>query len=136
MVADQLSALSPASVPFWEGCRAGELRLQKCNRCAHLQFYPRTVCSRCLSDTLTWTVASGVGVVASYTIIRQSVSKAYADKVPYTVALVDLAEGPRMMSLIDGLEPNQIRVGDAVHVTFKQWTDDTVLPTFSLLTGD
>lgn len=132
MVVDQFPTPSPVSAPFWEGCQVGELRLQKCSRCSHVQFYPRTICSQCLSDTPEWTVASGDGVVASYTVIRQSVSKTYAKKVPYIVALIDLAEGPRMMSVIDGVEPGELRVGDPVHVAFKQWSGDTMLPVFIL----
>ena len=132
MVAEQLPALSPVSAPFWEGCQIGELRLQKCSSCAHVQFYPRTVCSQCLSDTLTWTVASGDGVIASYTVIRQSVSKAYAKKVPYVLALVKLAEGPCMMSVIDDVDPDHVSVGGTVHVSFKPWSGDTVLPVFTL----
>ena len=132
MVVDQLPTLSLVSAPFWEGCQIGELRLQKCGSCAHVQFYPRTICSQCLSDTLTWTVASGGGVIASYTVIHQSVSKAYAEKVPYVVALIDLEEGPRMMSVIVDVDPGRVSVGDAVHVAFKPWSGDTVLPVFTL----
>ncbi|MGI9285103.1 MAG: Zn-ribbon domain-containing OB-fold protein [Pseudomonadales bacterium] len=129
---DQLPTLSPVSAPFWEGCQIGELRLQKCSSCTHVQFYPRMICSQCLSDTLTWTVATGGGVIASYAVIRQSVSKAYATKVPYIVALIDLVEGPRMMSLIDEEEPGQVSIGDAVHVAFRQWPGDMILPVFTL----
>jgi uncharacterized OB-fold protein len=129
---EQLPIPSPVSAPFWEGCHDGELRLQKCGSCGHVQFYPRTICSQCLSDMLTWEVASGDGVIASFTVVRQSVSKTYAEKVPYIVALIDLAEGPRMMSVIDGVEPDQVPVGDAVHVAFKQWSGDAMLPVFTL----
>lgn len=116
--------------PYWEGCKAGELKLQRCTACGEHQFYPRTLCSHCGADTLEWISASGAGTVASFTVVRRGISDAYP--APYIVALVDLAEGPRMMSNIVDVEPEQVFVGAPVAVDFSAWSEDISLPVFRL----
>jgi uncharacterized OB-fold protein len=117
------------SRPFWEGCRENELRLQHCSDCDRFQFYPRIVCSHCGGSALSWRAVSGRGCVASFTIVRRSISRAY--EAPYVVALIDLAEGPRMMSGVVGCEPENVAVGDTVEVQFEAWNLDYMLPVFS-----
>lgn len=117
------------SRPYWEGCRAGELRLQQCTRCERFQFYPRIFCSHCGAGAVRWQTVSGRGTIASYTVVRRGISPAYP--APYVVALIDLAEGPRMMSAVVGCEPGELRTGAAVTVRFESWGGDTVMPVFS-----
>jgi uncharacterized OB-fold protein len=116
------------SRPFWEGCRDNELRLQHCNDCDRFQFYPRIVCSHCDGDALSWRAVSGRGHVASFTIVRRGISRAY--EAPYVVALIDLDEGPRMMSNVVGCAPESISVGDSVDVQFEAWSSNHTLPVF------
>jgi len=116
--------------PYWEGCRQGELRLQKCTDCGRHQFYPRTLCSHCNGRELEWVVAGGQGTVASFTVVRRAISKAYT--APYVVALIDLAEGVRMMSGIVDVDPDTVCVGDPVTVDFEAWSDELSLPVFRL----
>ena len=118
------------SRPFWEGCREGELRLQRCGSCGEYQFYPRIICSHCSSSELSWEVVSGLGKVASFSVVQRAISPAYI--APYVVALIDLDEGPRMMSSIVGCEPEDVSVGAAVRVTFEQWGPEHTLPVFEL----
>jgi uncharacterized OB-fold protein len=117
------------SRPFWEGCSESQLRLQHCSDCDRFQFYPRIVCSHCDSDSLSWRAVSGRGSVASFTIVRRGISRAY--EAPYVVALIDLEEGPRMMSNVVDCEPESVAVGDAVDVKFEAWSSDHTLPVFS-----
>lgn len=119
------SALSDA---FYAGCREGSLLLQQCGDCDGWQFYPRILCSHCGSRSLHWRAASGRGCIATFTVVRQPVSPAY--EAPYVVALVDLEEGPRMMSHIVGCDPESVRVGDAVAVQFEDWSDTLTMPVF------
>ena len=121
------SALADA---FYTGCRQGRLLLQRCGDCGRAQFYPRILCSNCGSRDLAWQAASGRGRIASFTVVRQSVSPAYEP--PYVVALIDLAEGPRMMSHIVGCEPEQVRIGQLVCVTFEAWSETLTMPVFQL----
>jgi len=115
---------------YWEGCRAGELRLQQCADCGKHQFYPRTLCSHCGGRDLAWVVAGGDGIVASFTVVRRAISKAY--EAPYVVALIDLDEGVRMMSTVVDVEPDAVSVGDKVTVDFEAWSDEISLPIFRL----
>ncbi len=116
--------------PYWEGCREGELRLQRCTACERFQFYPRIVCSHCGADSFEWQAVSGRGTVASFTVVRRGISPAYV--APYVVALIDLEEGPRLMSTVVGCEPEAVQVGAAVTVQFEPWGAEHVLPVFTL----
>ncbi|KGE05081.1 Zn-ribbon domain-containing OB-fold protein [Pseudohaliea rubra] len=118
------------AAPYFNGCREGELRLQHCAACGHWQFYPRPFCTACGADAPAWEVASGQGTIASFSVVRRALSDAYA--APYTVALIDLVEGPRMMSAIVDCDPAAVRVGAPVSVCFEQWSQDLSLPVFRL----
>lgn len=117
------------SRPFWEGCRENELRLQYCSDCSQFQFYPRIFCSHCDGEALSWQVVTGRGRIASFTIVRRGISRAY--QTPYVVALIDLDEGPRMMSGVVGCEPEKVAVGNAVDVQFEDWGAGHIMPVFS-----
>jgi uncharacterized OB-fold protein len=125
-----LPRVTALTKPFWDGCVAGELRMQHCGDCNHYQYYPRSICSSCGGKALGWNPVSGKGVIASFTIVRRAISPAYA--APYMVALVDLAEGPRMMSIIVDEISDQIVVGAAVTVRFESWGDGLKMPVFIL----
>jgi uncharacterized OB-fold protein len=118
------------SAPYWESCARGELSLQRCNSCQQFQFYPRTICSHCGAGDLAWQVVSGSGTVKSFTVVRRGISKAYA--APYVVALIELAEGPSMMSTIVGSEPEAVAIGAGVQVSFEAWSEDIQMPVFAL----
>jgi uncharacterized OB-fold protein len=121
---------TPETAPYWEGCRSGELRIQRCGQCGQHQFYPRILCSNCMAEDLQWVIASGEGEVVSFSIVRRAVSQAYREDVPYTVALIQLAEGPTMMSNVVHCDPEKVAVGMAVTVLFEDWTDEVSMPKF------
>lgn len=123
---------TPESAPFWQGCRESKLLLQRCEACGRHQFYPRAVCTACSSERLGWSQASGRGRVKSYTVIRRAVSAAYEPDVPYVVALIELAEGPTMMSNVVGSSPEAVRIGAPVRVRFDAWSEDITVPVFVL----
>jgi uncharacterized OB-fold protein len=79
-----------------------------------------------------WVDASGGGTVYSYTVIRQNFSRAFRDLLPYVVALVDLDEGPRVMTNIVGCDPADVRIGARVDVHFEPVSDEVALPLFQL----
>lgn len=119
---------TPTTEPYWEGCRMGELRLQYCAACDRYQFYPRITFTECPGEELQWRNVSGAGVVASYTVVRRGLTRDY--DAPYVVILVDLDEGPRMMSQLIDCDPEQVAVGDRVQVEFQDWGDDIAMPVF------
>jgi len=115
--------------PFWEGTRDGELRLQRCRQCDRVIFYPRAVCPGCMSDDIGWFVASGRGTIYSYVVVHRA-PPGFQDAVPYVVALIDLVEGPRMMSRITGADPAAVAVGQSVSVVFEPFDEEITLPVF------
>ena len=120
------------SEPYWQGCLEGELRMQFCAACETYQFYPRVACSSCGGSSLDWRRVSGNGRIASFTVVRRGVSSAY--EAPYIVALIDLEEGPRLMSHVVDVEPDdlRLRVGAMVFVKFQDWADEVAMPVFRL----
>jgi uncharacterized OB-fold protein len=133
-MAEQISKPIPVPTretkPYWEGCKAHELRIQRCAACGHHQFFPRIYCSQCMSDRVDWVRASGRAEVLSYTIVHRPVSPAFAADTPYVVGLVTLDEGPTMMTSLVGCVPEQVKIGMPVVVLFEDWTEDISIPKF------
>lgn len=91
---------------------------------------PRYLCPKCWSTDLDWVEASGKGVVHSFSIIRRAPSAAFADRVPYVVALIDLDEGPRMMANVVREGALDTRIGDRVRVVFEDRGEGSKIPQF------
>ena len=125
-----LPVVTEENRPFWEGCQQGKLLLQYCSECHQYQFYPRLYCMKCNSDTLHWVEVSGHGIIYSYTIIHQNKSPEFVHDTPYYVAIVQLEEGPRMLSNIVEVDATALRVDLPVTVVFDQVTDTITLPRF------
>jgi uncharacterized OB-fold protein len=125
-----LPPVTPLTAPWFDACREGRLTLQLCNHCERFQFYPRILCSHCGGQDLSWHAASGHGRIASFSVVRRAISAAW--EAPYLVALIDLEEGPRMMSNIVDCDPQDVRIGHAVTVDFEAWSEAITLPVFRL----
>lgn len=93
---------TPDSAPFWEGGRAGRLRIQRCSRCGVAFFYPRSSCPECGTEDVEWFDASGRATLHTY-LINHLPAPGFDDG-PYAIAVVELAEGPRMLTNIVGVE--------------------------------
>ena len=126
-----LPVIDDESRPYWEAARDHRLVLQRCGACGRHVFYPRALCPHCHSDALEWVPAAGTGVVHSFTVVHRPPSKAFADRVPYVVALSDLDEGPRLLSTLRVADPAQARIGQRVSVAFEDLGEVT-LPVFEL----
>jgi hypothetical protein len=83
-----------------------------------------------MGDELRWVTVSGAGEVLSFTIVRHAVSEAYRPEVPYVVALIQLVEGPTMMSNVVECDPESVVVGMPVSVLFEDWSDQISIPKF------
>jgi len=125
-----LPVANPDSAPYWQGAREDRLLIRKCRGCGALHFMPRHLCPHCWSEDLEWIDASGRGTVHSFTVIRRAPMESFAGRVPYVVALVDLEEGPRMMSNIVGDDALETRIGDAVRVCFEDRGGGAKIPQF------
>jgi hypothetical protein len=126
--AKPLPAPSPLSEPYWQALREGKVRIQRCSACDGYVFYPRPHCPACLSKELGWVDVSGRGKLYSYTIVRRAMNPAFADDVPYVYAIVELEEGPRLMTNVVNCSPDDVRVDMPVRAVF-----DSVTPEVSLL---
>ena len=111
--------INPDSAAYWEGAREGKLLLQRCCDCGRLRFFPRYLCTECGSDKTEWSEVSGRGTVHIFTIVHRAAFPEFQAITPYIVALIDLEEGPRMMTNIVGDDAHDVAIGDAVTVTFE-----------------
>ena len=121
---------SAVSMPFWQAAKRHELHIQRCGSCGAYVFYPREVCAECLSSDLSWVKVSGKGTVYSYTVAQAPTHPAFAEDVPYIVAIVELTEGPHITTNITGCKPDAVRIGMPVIATFDEVTPDMTLVKF------
>ena len=119
---------------YWEACKAHTLLLPKCRACGEVFFFPNDFCVNCLSKDIEWIEAGGKGTVHTFSVIYRPPSASFADNVPYVVAIIELEEGPRMMSNVVGISPEAVRVGMRVQVVFDDITDEISLPKFRPIT--
>ena len=105
--------------PFWEGCASGVVRYQSCGRCKTVQLIPRTLCAACQSEALTWHDSAGLGRVLSYTTVYRAPTAAFRDEVPYVIALIDMAEGFRLMANVAGAASASVAIGAQVRIGFR-----------------
>lgn len=97
------------SSTYWTGAAQGALLFQQCPACGHRQLYPRAMCTACAADT-EWKQAVGRGTVHTFTVIRQNMASPWERWLPYVVAIVELEEGPRMMSNITHCDVDDVHV--------------------------
>lgn len=118
---------------FWEGVRNHELLLQECRDCGHRPYPPRSKCPACFGD-LDWFEATGHGTVYSFGIVhRPNQPAVFAEHTPILIAIIELEEGPRLVSNIVGCDPAEVAIGDRVAVVFEDVDDDVTLPKFELV---
>ena len=128
-----LPVVDAESRPFWEAAKAHKLALQQCGDCGRFIYYPRALCPHCSSAELAWRDASGEGAIHTFTIARRGAGAAFKEDAPYVIALIDLKEGPRMLSNIVTADVEAVRIGQAVRVVFDDVTDEITLPKFEVV---
>ena len=123
---------TPISRPFWDATAQGRFLIQRCRACSTAIFYPKVTCTSCGSVELGWEEASGQGTVHTFSVARRATHPKFTGKEPYVVAIVELAEGPRVTTNIVGCEPAAVHVGMAVHVHFEPvGADGFAMPVFA-----
>jgi len=115
---------------FWEGCGEGKLLLQRCARCAAYRHPPAPICPSCLSDDHAWVEASGAGTVYTFVVVREARARGWDKMVPYVLAVVELAEGPHILTNIVDVAPEQVAIGMPVALDFAELDGTTRLPLF------
>lgn len=111
--------VNPETAPFWEATTRGELLITHCNDCGKYTWYPRFFCAHCWSTDVIQTPAAGTGTIYSFAINRRGVRDYAAEGVtPYVIAYVELTEGPRVLTNIVDCDPESLKIGDSVMLTF------------------
>ena len=121
---------SPESVPYWKAAAQHRLELPQCEACEQFWFPPSRSCPHCLSDKVGWTQVSGRGKVFSFVIYDRVYHPAFAEEVPYVVAVIELDEGPRLVSNIVAIAPDDVRCEMKVQAVFKDVAPDVAIPCF------
>ncbi|MEV4329752.1 Zn-ribbon domain-containing OB-fold protein [Streptomyces sp. NPDC049597] len=116
--------------PFWEAAAAGTLLIRRCDDCGRAHHYPREFCPRCWSENVVWERASGRAVLHTWSVVHRNDLPPFGDRLPYTAAVVELAEGPRMMTEVVACAAADLAVGMRLVVAFRTGEDGVTVPVF------
>ncbi len=118
--------------PHWVAAREGRLVMPFCQPCQAWNWPPAGACPHCATP-LTWRDCAGAGHVVSFSIVRRAVQPEWKDHAPYVVAIIELAEGVRLLSNVVDCAAEAVTMGAAVTVAFHETTDPELgLPVFRL----
>lgn len=121
---------SDAGAPYWAATREQRFVLPWCTSCGRPHWYPRERCPHCMGAGIEWREASGSGSVYAVSVMPKPSMPMLADRVPYAVAIVELAEGVRMMSNVVADDPYAVAVGDQVQLEWESLSDGRHLAVF------
>jgi uncharacterized OB-fold protein len=116
--------------PFWAAARNKRLVVPRCPSCRSTWFPPTAMCPSCGTADCEWVEASGDGTVFSFVVVHRVYHPGFAGEVPYVVAVIELDEGPRLISNVVGIPPDQVRCDMPVRVTFDEQRGGMIIPQF------
>src|ERR1039457_5396455 len=116
--------------PFWDGCRERRLMMQYCTKCGFVRYPAAPICPRCLATESTWQQASGRGTLFSFVVFHRAYHPAWEAKVPYNVSLIELEEGPIILSNVVGLKNEDLKIGLPVIAEFEILDVTILIPVF------
>jgi hypothetical protein len=137
LMADAEKAHKPAprasaeSAPFWDGAREKKLLLPRCESCGRFWFPPSQRCRHCLSPDFTWRESTGEGRIYSFVVYHRVYHPGFEADVPYVVAIVELDDGPRLLTKMVGSPSGDVRCDARVRVVFEE-RDGVTIPQFVL----
>lgn len=120
---------------FYGHCARGQLSFQRCDDCARWRHPPRVLCAGCASERWSWQPSSGRGTVFTWTVTHQPFMPALLEDGPYAVLVVEMEEGPRVVSQLREMAPDQLRIGLPLEVVYEQLSDEVALPCFRPRSG-
>jgi hypothetical protein len=109
--------------PFWDALREGRFVSTRCADCERVSFPPRLLCPSCFSAAREWIELTGRGVLYAFTR-HHIVPRAYIGEAPYITAMVDLEEGPRILTRIENARYEDLAIGQPVKIGYKQLTNE------------
>lgn len=104
---------------YWDAAADGRLLLRRCAACGRAHHYPREFCPYCWSEDVRWEEASGRATLYTWSVVHRNDLPPFGERTPYVPAVVDLVEGPRMMTEIVEGEEETLRVGMGLEVVFR-----------------
>ncbi|MFI6059040.1 Zn-ribbon domain-containing OB-fold protein [Streptomyces sp. NPDC051286] len=116
--------------PYWDAAAEGHLLLRRCRACGAAHHYPREFCPLCWSEDVGWERASGRATLYTWSVVHRNDLPPFGSRVPYTAAVVDLAEGPRMMTEIVDCEESALAIGMELCVAYRQEEGCEAVPVF------
>jgi uncharacterized OB-fold protein len=132
-----MSGLMPLPQPsieteaFWKAIQEHKFVMPKCDACGTVSFPPTVACGNCGKTDFTWTAMSGRGTIYSFVVYHRVYHPAFKDKVPYVVAVVDLDEGPRIISNIVGMPIAEVTCDMPVTIVYDEVRDGYLIPKFT-----
>lgn len=121
---------SVESKPYWTGLKEGRLLIPKCGECGNFWFPSSLHCPHCNAANFSWEPSSGRGKVFSYVVFHRVYHPAFSEEVPYVVALIELEEGPRLISNLVEIKPDDVQCDMPVSVVFEKIANNMTLPKF------
>lgn len=121
---------APESGPYWQAAREHRLEIPRCKACETFYFPPARTCPRCMSADVGFAPVSGRGKVFSFVVYDRVYHPAFEAEVPYVVALIELLEGPRLISNVVGIPPEEVRCEMPVTVVFDDVAEGVSIPKF------
>ncbi|MFI8289382.1 Zn-ribbon domain-containing OB-fold protein [Streptomyces sp. NPDC085614] len=116
--------------PYWDAAAEGRLLLRRCAACGRAHHYPREFCPHCWSEDVAWEPAGGRATLYTWSVVHRNDLPPFGERVPYVAAVVDLAEGPRMMTEVVGVAEDDLRIGMDLEVAFHA-REDVAIPVFT-----
>ncbi len=118
------------SKEFYQWCRRGDLRFQRCTECQVWRHVPREMCAKCGSDEWKWVKSRGKGTVFTWTVAERPMHPAFVDDIPHAPVVIEMDEGVRIVSEVIDCEPADLEIGMRVEVAFAKVSDEVTLPKF------
>lgn len=118
------------SRPFWKAAKRGQLTVQQCGECGLRWWTPKAACPRCLSEGYEWTPVSGRGTLYSWSVVHRAADPEAFGSDPYIVAIVELDEGPHMLTSLVDCDPVGLVADMPVEVAFETASEEISLYSF------
>jgi uncharacterized OB-fold protein len=122
------------SEPFFDALSRGSLLVQRCQACAAMHLGQRR-CSRCGGADLEWVPASGLGMLYSFAIVHAQYNPAFADVLPYNIAIVELDEGPQIYANVIEAPREELKIGMRLQVRYSPLASGVTVPLFAPAAG-
>jgi hypothetical protein len=119
------------SQPYWDALKDGKLLIKVCHSCGKHHSYPRPFCPHCWSDEVEWVEAGGGGTLYTHSMVYRNDLPPFGPQVPYLAAVVDLDEGPRVMTRIVDYGDTPIEIGMRLQMKTEVLTDDISMAVFT-----